>query len=191
MVKSGLIVFILKFSEPLQRYLQFCFSGQICLHWAAATMKGLAEFQNKNSRPLFTIFFKSKLSISRLESLAHLQNEFQQVCSGRTCKSNNSFDLDEKVRVKIKEFMKLKETIFLQFLKVTKYFLKVSRCIWFFSPFLSRFVFTTFLMKFQNWLQNKRCKDKKVQNRLMEKQIQLETVRKYFINFLLPVNVPC
>ena len=27
------------------------------------------------------------------------------------------------------------------------------------------------------WFQNKRCKDKKVQNRLMEKQMQRETVR--------------
>ena len=33
------------------------------------------------------------------------------------------------------------------------------------------------------WFQNKRCKDKKVQNRLMEKQMQRETVRKYFVTF--------
>merc|ERR1711944_149523 len=31
------------------------------------------------------------------------------------------------------------------------------------------------------WFQNKRCKDKKIQNRLMEKQIQRETVRCLFI----------
>jgi hypothetical protein len=53
MVKSSLEIFILKFSEPLQRYVpanwpgQFSLSGQIVLHWAAATLKGLAEFQNK------------------------------------------------------------------------------------------------------------------------------------------------
>ena len=29
--------------------------GKIFLHWAAATLKGLGEFQNKKSRPLFTI----------------------------------------------------------------------------------------------------------------------------------------
>ena len=53
MVKSSLEIFILKFSEPLQRYVpanwpgQFSLSVQIVLHWAAATLKGLAEFQNK------------------------------------------------------------------------------------------------------------------------------------------------
>ena len=30
------------------------------------------------------------------------------------------------------------------------------------------------------WFQNKRCKDKKIQNRLMEKQMQRETVRYLF-----------
>ena len=33
---------------------KFGHSGQIFLHWAAATLKGLGEFQNKKSRPLFT-----------------------------------------------------------------------------------------------------------------------------------------
>ena len=37
---------------------QFGHSGQIFLHWAAATLKGFGEFQNKKSRPLFTILFK-------------------------------------------------------------------------------------------------------------------------------------
>ena len=48
MVKTGL-EFILKLTEPLQRYLlsQFGHSGQIFLHWAAATLKGLGQFQNK------------------------------------------------------------------------------------------------------------------------------------------------
>jgi hypothetical protein len=62
MVKSGL-EFILKFTEPLQRYLlklpgQFGHSGQIFVHWAAAPLKGLGEFQNEKSRPTFTIIFK-------------------------------------------------------------------------------------------------------------------------------------
>ena len=37
---------------------QFGHSRQIFLHWAAATPKGLGEFQNKKSRPLFTIIFQ-------------------------------------------------------------------------------------------------------------------------------------
>ena len=37
---------------------QFGHSGQIFLHWAAATLKGLGEFQNKKSKPLFTIILK-------------------------------------------------------------------------------------------------------------------------------------
>ena len=37
---------------------QFGHSEQIFLHWAAATLKGLGEFQNKKSRPLFTFIFK-------------------------------------------------------------------------------------------------------------------------------------
>ena len=77
MVKSDIEFFILKFTKPLQRYLLICQAksallGSFFLHWAAATLKGLGEFQNKNSRPLFTIIFKSKMSISRLEILVHL-----------------------------------------------------------------------------------------------------------------------
>ena len=34
---------------------QFSLSGQIFLHCAAVTLKGLVEFQNKKTRPLFTI----------------------------------------------------------------------------------------------------------------------------------------
>ena len=37
---------------------QFGNSGQIFLPWAAANLKGLGEFQNKKSRPLFTNIFK-------------------------------------------------------------------------------------------------------------------------------------
>ena len=37
---------------------QFGYSGQIFLHWAAATLKALGEFQKKKSIPLFTIIFK-------------------------------------------------------------------------------------------------------------------------------------
>ena len=52
MVKSGLEKIILKFHMPLQRYLLTCqansaFLGRFVLHWAAATLKGLGEFQNK------------------------------------------------------------------------------------------------------------------------------------------------
>ena len=55
---------------------QFGHSGQIFLHWDAATLKGLGEFQNKKSRPLFTIIFKWKMVISRLKILVHLWKEF-------------------------------------------------------------------------------------------------------------------
>ena len=48
-------------------------NGQIVWHLAAATLKVLGEFQNKKKyRPLFTIIFKAKMSISRLEILVHL-----------------------------------------------------------------------------------------------------------------------
>ena len=57
MAKSGLEIFILKLS-------QFLLPSAI---------------QNKNSRPLFTIIFKSKILISRLEILVHFQNQFQLV----------------------------------------------------------------------------------------------------------------
>ena len=51
MVKSGL-EFILKLTELLQRYLLTCQAnsaqpGRFFLHWAAATLKGLGQFQNK------------------------------------------------------------------------------------------------------------------------------------------------
>ena len=51
MVKSGL-KFILKFIEPLQRYLLSCqansaFLGRFFLPWAAAILKALKEFQNE------------------------------------------------------------------------------------------------------------------------------------------------
>ena len=59
MVKSG-VEFILEAPSEIPAKLpgQFGHSGQIFLHWAAVTLKGLGEFQNKKSRPLFTIIFK-------------------------------------------------------------------------------------------------------------------------------------
>ena len=61
MVKSGL-EFILKFTEPSEIPAklpgQFGHFGQMFLHWAAATLKGHGEFQNKKSRPRFTVVFK-------------------------------------------------------------------------------------------------------------------------------------
>ena len=51
---------------------QFGHSGQIFVHWAAATLKGIGELQNKKSRPLSTIIFKKKVVISRLEILVNL-----------------------------------------------------------------------------------------------------------------------
>ena len=48
---------------------RFSLSEQIFLHWAAATLKGLGEFQNKKSRPLFIMIFESNMSILRQEIL--------------------------------------------------------------------------------------------------------------------------
>ena len=48
MVKSGLDKIILKFLEPLLTCQANSASlGRFFLHWAAATLKGLVEFQNK------------------------------------------------------------------------------------------------------------------------------------------------
>ena len=61
-VRSGLEFYILKFTDPLHRPANllghFSLAGQIFLYWAAATLKGLGECQNKKSRPLFTVIFK-------------------------------------------------------------------------------------------------------------------------------------
>ena len=52
MVKSGLVFYfeiLLAPSElPANLPGQFSLSGQLFLHWAAATLKGLVEFLNKN-----------------------------------------------------------------------------------------------------------------------------------------------
>jgi hypothetical protein len=47
MVKNGLDSFLKSTKPPANLPGQFCLSGQIFLHWAAATLKGLGEFQNK------------------------------------------------------------------------------------------------------------------------------------------------
>ena len=48
MVKSGLEFILLAPSElPANLPGQFSLSGQIGLHWAAATLKGLVQFQNQ------------------------------------------------------------------------------------------------------------------------------------------------
>ena len=64
MVKSGL-EFVFYFDiqwAPLEIAVklpgQFSHSGQIFLHWGAATL----NFKIKNSRPLFIMIFKSKMS---------------------------------------------------------------------------------------------------------------------------------
>ena len=52
MVKSGLLFFYFEIHRapseiPASLPGQVSFSGHIFLHWAAATLKGLGEFQNK------------------------------------------------------------------------------------------------------------------------------------------------
>jgi hypothetical protein len=59
MVKSGLVFFyfeiLLAPSElPDNMPGQFSLSGQLFLHWAAATLKGLVEFQNEKKLDHFS-----------------------------------------------------------------------------------------------------------------------------------------
>jgi hypothetical protein len=68
MMKSG--IFFIFFEIPLANLPgQFNISGLIVLHWAAATLKGLVEFQNKK---LFIIIFKPKMLVLRPEILVRL-----------------------------------------------------------------------------------------------------------------------
>ena len=58
MMKSVLEFLISKFQQPLQIYLLFMLarfnpSGKIFLHWAAATLEQLVEFQNKKFQTTF------------------------------------------------------------------------------------------------------------------------------------------
>ena len=76
MMKNGLEFFFeihRALSEvPANLLGQFSLSRQIFLHWAAVTLKGLCEFQKKNSRNITDIWFISKMWISRLKILVHL-----------------------------------------------------------------------------------------------------------------------
>ena len=77
MVRSGLVFILIEIllapSElPANMPGQFSLSGQLFLHWAAATLKGLVEFQNIKNRQLLTIIFNSKMVVSRSEILVHL-----------------------------------------------------------------------------------------------------------------------
>ena len=54
MVKSGIEKIILKFHG------QFSLSGQIFLHWAAATLKAIVEFQNNFFYTTFYHHFYAK-----------------------------------------------------------------------------------------------------------------------------------
>ena len=86
MVKSGLEFFILKFSEPLQSCccpMQKNLPRKAELAWQVSRYlsMGSLNFKIKNSRPLFTIIYKSKMIISRLKILVHVLKEFQLVCS--------------------------------------------------------------------------------------------------------------
>ena len=76
MVKSGL-EFILKFTEPLQRYLLSCQAnlailGRYFCSGQQQLWRGLVNFKIKNTRPLFTIIFKSKMLVSRPEILSSI-----------------------------------------------------------------------------------------------------------------------
>ena len=65
MVKSGLEFFyfeILRAPSEIPANLpgQFSLSGQIILHWAAGTLKGLVEFQNNFFLDHFSLSFLSQ-----------------------------------------------------------------------------------------------------------------------------------
>ena len=66
MVKSGLDIFILKFTKPLQRYLLTCQANSAFLG------SSLVKFKIIFPIPLFTTTFKQKMSISWIEILVHL-----------------------------------------------------------------------------------------------------------------------
>ena len=75
MVKSGL-EFILKFTEPLQRYLLSCQANSAILGWYFCTgqqqlWRGSVNFKI-NSRPLFTVIFKLKNDIFKTRDFSLL-----------------------------------------------------------------------------------------------------------------------
>ncbi len=89
MMKSGLEFFILKFYQPLQSCccpVQKNLPRKAELAWQVSRYlrRGQQNFKIKNSRPLFTIIFSSKMLVSRSEILVHLFQEFQTVCSATT-----------------------------------------------------------------------------------------------------------
>ena len=84
MKKSGLGFFYFEIQRapskiPANLPGQFSLSGPFFLHWAAATRKGLVQFQNKKTRPPFTIILESKMVISRVNILVHYFQPFQVV----------------------------------------------------------------------------------------------------------------
>ena len=75
-MKSGLFfcfeILLAPLELPANLPGQFGLSGQLFLHWAAVNLKGLVKFQNKKTRPLFTVIFSSKMLVSRYEILVYL-----------------------------------------------------------------------------------------------------------------------
>ena len=83
MMKSGLEFFILKSYQPLQSCccpVQKNLPRKAELAWQVSRYlrRGQQNFKIKNSRPLFTIIFSSKMLVSRSEILVHLF-QFQAV----------------------------------------------------------------------------------------------------------------
>ena len=70
MVKSGLEFSILKFNQPLQRYLLTCQANSafLCIFFCTGQqqiLRGSMNFKIKNSIPLFIVIFKPRMSILR------------------------------------------------------------------------------------------------------------------------------
>ena len=86
MMKSGLEFFILKSYQPLQSCccpVQKNLPRKAELAWQVSRYlrRGQQNLKIKNSRPLFTIIFSSKMLVSRPEILVYLFQEFQLVCT--------------------------------------------------------------------------------------------------------------
>ena len=84
-MKSGLVFFILKLHQPLQSYMlashaASVFLGRFFLRWAAATLKGLGEFQNKRIQLTFHHNFQAKNVGFEIQKFQVVWGGFFKIC---------------------------------------------------------------------------------------------------------------
>ena len=93
--EKGSRIFILKFYQPLRIPAnlpgQFSLSGQIFLHWAAATLKGLVEIQNKKILDHFLLSF-----LAQKCWFQDLRFQSTYSTSSRWCDMSYFFELQQK-----------------------------------------------------------------------------------------------